>query len=204
MAPLTRLGLATRNLHKVEEIRAFLQERGWTVELVHAGNLPAPGPEETGSTFRENACIKALYYEPRFGCPTFGEDSGLVVPALQGFPGLHSARWGAGRMTQEEKNGHLVEAVRGFPPEKRRAFFVCAAAYVVQGRVLWSTEVRVEGRIASAPAGEGGFGYDPIFLLPELNRTMAQLSRAEKNRYSHRGRALDEWLKWMENRTHGT
>ncbi len=191
------IGVATRNPHKVQEIRHFLETAGLAVEVRSGLDLDIPEPEEAGTTFLENARRKALYYAPRLGCPTLADDSGLVVEALQGFPGVHSARWGSGTMTQAEKNQWIIERLRGLPPDRRRAWFVCALAFAEADRILWETEVRVEGRIAEVPRGEGGFGYDPIFLYPPLGKTFAELTVEEKNAVSHRGRALRAWLEFL-------
>ncbi|MCS7311807.1 MAG: RdgB/HAM1 family non-canonical purine NTP pyrophosphatase, partial [Acidobacteria bacterium] len=175
----------------------FLEVAGLAVEVRSGLDLDVPEPEESGTTFLENARRKALYYAPLLGCPTLADDSGLVVEALHGFPGVHSARWGRGTMTQTEKNDWILDRLRGLPPGQRRAWFVCALAFAEADRILWETEVRVEGQIAEAPRGEGGFGYDPIFLYPPLGKTFAELTVEEKNAVSHRGRALRAWLEFL-------
>jgi XTP/dITP diphosphohydrolase len=195
--PYPVIGLATRNPHKVQEIRRFLEAAGLAVEIRSGLDLDAPEPEEQGATFLENARHKALYYAPLLHCPTLADDSGLAVEALGGFPGVHSARWGHGTMTQAEKNQWIVEQMRGLPPDRRKAWFVCALVFAEADRILWETEVRVEGRIAEAPRGEGGFGYDPIFFYPPLGKTFAELTVEEKNAVSHRGRALQAWLAFL-------
>ncbi|GBC85980.1 dITP/XTP pyrophosphatase [bacterium HR11] len=192
------IGVATRNPHKVREIRYFLETAGLAVEVRSGLDLDVPEPEEHGATFLENARQKALYYAPLLGCPTLADDSGLVVEALHGFPGVHSARWGRDTMTQAEKNQWIIERLRGLPPERRRAWFVCALAFAEADRILWETEVRVEGQIAEAPRGSGGFGYDPIFLYLPLGKTFAELTVEEKNAVSHRGRALRAWLEFLQ------
>jgi len=191
------IGLATRNVHKIREIRAMLARANIPVYIRTARELNVPPPQETGTTFLENARIKARYYARYFQCPTLADDSGLVIPALDGFPGVHSARWGADRMTQEEKNRWIVERLQHRPPEDRTAMFVCALVFADRERILWETEVRVTGQITPEPRGHRGFGYDPIFFYPPAGKTFAEMTPEEKNAVSHRGRALRAWLRFL-------
>lgn len=193
---LPPLLLATGNRGKVREIRAAL--RGVGVELVAldretlAGPVP-PEPEETAESFLANAGLKALHYAAATGLPALAEDSGLEVDALGGEPGVRSARW-LGRDTPYlEKNRRLLELVDERAPGAgtgREARYRSACAVAAAGRILFRSTGVVEGRIARAPRGTGGFGYDPVFELPESGRTMAELTLEEKERISHRGRAL--------------
>ena len=200
MLKIERLGLATRNRHKFEEIKELLQTAGLHLSLRYAAALDQPEPEETGPSFLENARLKARYYGQFFGCPTLADDSGLVIPALGGFPGIYSSRWGNGVYTQDEKNRILVEIMKVFPPEQRNAYFLCALVLYdpATDRFVWEYEARVDGVISEKPAGHRGFGYDPIFFYPPFQKTFAELPLDMKNEVSHRGQALRAWLAWMK------
>lgn len=197
---LPRLLLATGNRGKVQEIRAAL--RGVGVELVAldrealGGPVP-PEPEETAESFLANAGLKALHYAAATGLPALAEDSGLEVDALGGEPGVRSARWLGRDTPYPQKNRRLLELVDERAPGTaaggktgREARYRSACAVAAAGRILFRSAGVVEGRIAGAPRGTGGFGYDPVFELPESGRTMAELTLEEKERISHRGRAL--------------
>nr|WP_253264079.1 XTP/dITP diphosphatase [Geobacillus sp. DSP4a] len=149
-----------------------------------------PDVEETGSTFAENARLKAEAISRRFGCPVIADDSGLVVDALGGRPGVYSARY-AGEDKNDARNiAKLLHELEGVPMEQRTARFHCALAVAIPGRPTAVVEAACEGYIAEAPRGEGGFGYDPVFYLPEKGKTMAELTPEEKNEISHRAKAL--------------
>lgn len=180
----------------MREIRAAL--RGAGVELVPldrealGGPVP-PEPEETAASFLANAGLKALHYAAATGLPALAEDSGLEVDALGGEPGVRSARWLGRDTPYPEKNRRLLELVDERAPGTgtgRGARYRSACAVAAAGRILFRSTGVVEGRIAGAPRGTGGFGYDPVFELPESGRTMAELTLEEKERISHRGRAL--------------
>lgn len=145
-------------------------------------------PEE-GETFAENALAKARAYASASGLLTLADDSGLVVDALGGAPGVRSARFAGADASDEDRFNLLLEHLRDVPPERRRARFVCAIAIAEPTGEARVVEGRVEGYVAREPRGSHGFGYDPVFFLPELGRTMAELSPEEKNRISHRARA---------------
>jgi len=159
-----------------------------------------PGLEEVkedGATFAENACKKAAGYAQATGLWTLADDSGLVVDALGGAPGVNSARFsgaraqGADRKVVDRRNMEkLLSLLQGVPMEKRTARFVCCLCLASPEKVLIETQGTVEGLITPEPAGTGGFGYDPVFLVPELGRTVAQLGDEEKNAISHRGNAM--------------
>lgn len=178
-----RVLLASTNAHKLEELQAlFGQEGAWRFEL-------APTPlevEETGHTFAENARLKAEAYAKAFNEPALADDSGLCVDALDGRPGIYSARYAP---TDAERIAKLLGELNDVPEAKRTAAFVCAMALVFpDGRVI-EVEGRCPGRIADGPKGAGGFGYDPVFFVPEAGKTFAELSADEKNRISHRATA---------------
>ena len=186
--------VATSNPHKLEEIRAILGEVG--VSIVGFDSLPVPieEPEENGETFEANARLKAIYYATRGGRVCLADDSGLEVDALGGRPGVRSARFAGIGATRAERdaanNARLLRELAGVPPENRTARFVCAMCLAdPAGRVLAETRGTFEGVIADVPRGANGFGYDPLLYLPDLGRTSAELSPAEKNARSHRGAA---------------
>jgi len=185
-----RLLLATHNQGKRREWRALLD--GLDVELLLPDDLGLHDDvEETGETYTENALIKARALAAASGLPTLADDSGLEVDALDGAPGVRSARYHLG--TDEVRYRALLKALVGVPEEKRGARFRCIAALVIPGEgdaaCEFTTEGVCEGVIGFAPAGEEGFGYDPVFYLPDRGRTMAELPAEEKNCISHRARA---------------
>ncbi len=188
-APWRCLRIASQNAGKITEIRNRLDTAatGWTIAGVPPGE---PEPEETGETFEENAGVKALEYNRRWGGPftwTLADDSGLEVDALGGRPGVFSSRYAP---TDPERIARLLGELQNTPDAERTARFVCALALVHQGNVVWQGRGTVEGVIAREPKGTHGFGYDPVFFLPGYGRTMAELDTVTKNGISHRGRAL--------------
>jgi XTP/dITP diphosphohydrolase len=183
---LTRLLVATGNAGKLREYREMMSDLPveWlTLKDVGLGGMEV---EETGDTFVANALIKAEAYSKASGLPTLADDSGIAVDALNGAPGVYSARYAP---TEAECRAKLLGTVKDVPTELRTARFVCLIAMVVPDVVTMYTEGRVEGAISYEERGTNGFGYDPIFLLPD-GRTMAELGSDEKNSISHRGRAL--------------
>lgn len=183
-----RVVLATRNPGKIDELRRILAEV-IDVELVGLADLPAlPDVEETGATFADNALLKARDVAQRTGLPAIADDSGLCVDYLGGAPGVRSARW-AGQPSDDARNLALVlEQTAG--AVDRGAHFACAAAAVVPGRGERIAEGEMRGHLVGEPHGEGGFGYDPIFVADGYDVTTAQLSPAEKDAISHRGKAF--------------
>jgi XTP/dITP diphosphohydrolase len=181
------LVVATGNPGKLVELRELLGDLD--LELRSLADLGVPSPEETGKTFAENAELKARAAAVAAKAWALGDDSGLCVDALGGRPGLHSARYAA---TDEERRARLLRELAGVPPERRGAHFFCAAALCGPDGEIFRAEGRVDGSIDTAARGTNGFGYDPLFLPAETpGRTLAELPSAEKNRLSHRGRALD-------------
>jgi XTP/dITP diphosphohydrolase len=175
--------VATTNPGKLREIAGILD--GLEIELVTLAAFPGvPEPEETGETFGENARLKALYYHEQSKLPTVADDSGLEIAALDGAPGVHSARW--------EGTDYAVKFRRIYERGGRasEARFVCRLAMADAGRIVFEAEGIVEGIIADEPRGEQGFGYDPIFFYPPLGRTTAELDRDVKAAVSHRGKAF--------------
>ncbi len=146
---------------------------------------------ETGMTFRENALLKAVSYAQETGLPTLADDSGLEVDALDGAPGVYTARYGGAGLTHEERYLYLLDNLTAVSPPNRTARFRCVIVLVApDGTLLGEAEGVCEGLIAQAPAGNGGFGYDPVFYLPDRQQTMAQVSSKTKHQISHRGRAI--------------
>jgi len=201
MSAKPRLLIATNNLGKVAEFRRLLEGCGW--ELVTPADIGLElEVEEAGQTYAENATIKAEAYAKASGLVTLADDSGLEVDALGGRPGPLSARYAGPDRTDEERVQALLQELTGVPDDKRTARFRCVIAIAApEGRVEL-VEGKVEGRIAHEPRGENGFGYDPVFLLPERGVTTAELPPDEKNAVSHRGAAarkaravLERWLR---------
>ena len=181
--------LATRNQGKVTEISEILASLDVTwLSLGDVGvNYEV---EESGKTFEENAILKVKICARKTGLLTLADDSGLEVDALDGQPGVHTARFGGPGLTQKQRYQRLLESLSSVPWEQRTARFRCVVALGRDQELLGTASGVCEGMIALKPAGMGGFGYDPIFYLPERNKTMAQLQPNEKHRISHRGQAL--------------
>jgi XTP/dITP diphosphohydrolase len=190
-----KLILATANTHKVREMRHLLAGCGWDLEAAHGDVADVP---ETGNTFEENARIKALAVAKATQAVALADDSGLMVDALNGEPGVHSKRWAGAEAEDGDRIAKLLVALHGVPDAKRTAWFVCAACIADANGVLWEGEGRVEGVIALNPVGSGGFGYDPVFYIPECGATMASLTEEEKNAVSHRGRAMFQASAWLK------
>jgi XTP/dITP diphosphohydrolase len=183
--------LATRNASKLAELRRILEASGVDVSVTGLGDYPdMPEVAETGATFTDNALLKARAVVARTGRPAVADDSGLCVDALNGMPGVLSARW-AGRHGDDEANLRLVLAqLADVPADRRAARFACAAALVLPSGREHVTEGTVSGRIIGAPRGTNGFGYDPIFVPGTSELTTAEMSPEAKDAISHRGRAL--------------
>jgi XTP/dITP diphosphohydrolase len=189
--PAPRLVLATANPGKLVELDRILAASGAGAELVSLREFPgAPDVSETGATFAENALLKARAIAAFTGLPAVADDSGLCVDALNGMPGILSARW-AGRHGDDEANLALVLAqLTDVPDDRRGAHFACTAALVLPSGAEHVTEGTVHGRLIDAPRGSNGFGYDPIFVPDGYAQTTAELDPAQKDSISHRGRAL--------------
>ena len=192
-----RFVLATRNLHKLRELEALLEPHRLEA-------LPADVelPPEGGTTFAENALAKSAAAAGATGMPALADDSGIAVAALDGRPGIHSARYAGENATDEENLAKLLQELDG--ESDRRAAYVCALALVEPDGQRKIFEGRCEGRLIDRPRGSGGFGYDPIFVPDddedEAERTMAELPPAEKDALSHRGRAAAQLLRWLAGR----
>jgi len=189
MAKKIPLVIATRNPGKTAEIRDLLA--GFPVEIKNLDDFgPLPVVEEDGKTFDDNAYKKASVTAKILGIPALADDSGLAVEALDGAPGVLSARYAGEHATDDQRCAKLLKEITG--KANRRAAFECVISIAVPSGPALTFEGRCEGLIAERPAGQNGFGYDPIFFYPPLKKTFAQLTREEKSRVSHRGRALSE------------
>lgn len=196
------LVLATRNKGKLVELRRLLSEFDITIKGLD-DFIPIPEVEEDGKTFQDNAYKKAYHTAKLLGIPALADDSGLVVNALNGAPGVMSARYAGEYASDEERYNKLLKEMKG--QKDRSAYFECAIVIALPGGASKFFSGRCEGAITFEPTGEDGFGYDPVFLYPPLNQTFSQISLEEKNKISHRGKAMAELkekfnsvLKWME------
>jgi len=186
---MTDLVVATRNPGKLREIRHLLEGAGIAVRGLE-GFPELPEVVEDGETFAANAAKKAETIARLTGCPCLADDSGLTVAALDGEPGVHSARYAGSQSDDAANNAHLLRELADVPDGRRQAAFCCVMALVLPGRPTVFFEGQVAGSILHAPRGQGGFGYDPLFLVAGFEQTMAELALDEKNRISHRGQAL--------------
>lgn len=182
-----RILIATGNQHKLEEFRQLLADLPYELAGLRDVGIDAE-VAETGTTFEANARLKSDAYSQQSGLVTLADDSGLVVDALDGAPGVYSARYG--NVTGAAQLALVLDQLRDVPLDQRTARFMCVIALAVPGQQTQVVEGRVEGLIAFEPRGVHGFGYDPIFLLPAEHQTMAELSPQHKNQLSHRGRAI--------------
>ena len=190
-----RFVLATHNPGKLREMGEILKDFG--IEVVSPRDLGLTvDVEETGTTFAENAMLKAKAICKEANLPAIADDSGLCVDALNGAPGVYSARYGGEGLDDKGRYMLLLSSLRGVPT--RAAHFACAVACAFPNGDTLTAEGRCDGSIAYAPLGEGGFGYDPVFLLPGTGKTFGQLTQEEKSAVSHRGRALKDFAGKLE------
>lgn len=199
-----KLYLASSNPGKLNEFRSLArvaEESGLEVQLELAPWFHSlPAFEEDAPTFAENALGKTLHYSRAGDGFVFADDSGLVVPALGGAPGVRSARYAGTTATSAERNAKLLAELRGKTESQRAAYFICAIALVEQGQAVAIVTDRANGKILEAPQGKDGFGYDPVFYVPELGKAFAELSAEEKNEHSHRGKAFRRLLALIKDR----
>lgn len=190
--------VATGNQGKLREIRNLLHDLPLTLKsLADFADLSIP-PEE-GESFSENARQKASFMVEKTGSWVLADDSGLVVPSLNGEPGIYSARYAGDDAGDRENNLCLLDKLRNFPAARRQAWFVCVMVLAAPGGDMYQFEGRCRGRIAFSMQGNEGFGYDPLFLLPpDFTRTMAEISLADKQLISHRGDALRQLKQWLQ------
>jgi XTP/dITP diphosphohydrolase len=188
---MPRLLLATNNPAKVREYRSLLKDAGYQLVTPSEAGIHS-SVAETGSSLRENARLKATALAAASGLLTLADDSGLFVDALGGQPGVLSARYAGAQATDRERLDYLLNKLKGVPGEKRTAQFRCVIAITTPGSPVDYYQGQCSGLISLAPAGEGGFGYDPVFYLPRRGKTMAELPPEVKNGLSHRGRAVSK------------
>ena len=193
--------LASTNQHKLTELSAILSQLGFEIALESEYGLDID-VEETGTTFEENSFLKADAVMKASGLPVLADDSGLMVDALDGAPGVYSARYGH-KASDKERTAYLLENMKDVPEERRGAKFVCVITCLFPDGRKIVARGECPGVIARAPHGENGFGYDPVFYLPELGMTYAELPSEQKNAISHRARALQDFCrKYQEVQNH--
>ncbi|MFP4496820.1 MAG: RdgB/HAM1 family non-canonical purine NTP pyrophosphatase [Vulcanimicrobiota bacterium] len=189
--------LATNNEHKVKEISEIMGPlKKLLVTTSELGEMP--DPVEDGSSYRQNAVKKAMHYYHLTGLPTLADDSGIEIEAFDNEPGIYSSRYLGEDLTYEERNKKVLEKMKNVPEEKRSACFRCCCVLVLDENNIRTTYGVLEGRISTEPRGENGFGYDPIFYLPDRNLNLAELSQKEKNKISHRAQAFRKMAKEMK------
>jgi XTP/dITP diphosphohydrolase len=199
-----RLFLASSNPGKLAEYRVLAQTPKPLLPATTAipldllpGFESLPPFEENAPTFAENAAGKALHYSRFCDGLVFADDSGLVVPSLGGAPGVLSARYAGPKASSAERNAKLLRVLHGKSGRDRAAYFVCAIALAQSGRAKAIVTARIDGQVLEAPRGDRGFGYDPVFYVPELEKGFAEISAEEKNEHSHRGRAFRKLLAFL-------
>ena len=191
MAELNTIVLATQNRDKREELQEALSE--FTVKILSLNDFPFIGEiEEVGQTLLENSMIKAKTVHNLTQLPVIADDTGLEVEALNGAPGIYSARYAGEDVTYEDNVNKLLAEMENIPLENRKAQFRTVISFVDKDRELW-TEGTIKGIIGESAKGKNGFGYDPVFFVPELEKTFSELSIGEKNRISHRGLAMKKF-----------
>jgi non-canonical purine NTP pyrophosphatase, rdgB/HAM1 family len=199
MSRVKEVVLATGNPGKLVELRRVIQDAGLAVEVLGLSDVdPYPEPVETERTFEANAFIKAEAAARHTGLPALADDSGLEVDELNSMPGVRSARWAGPERDDAANNALLLAQLAGVPAERRGARFVCALAMVLPdgARYLWRGEM--PGRIAEEERGDGGFGYDPLFLPDGQACTSAELTASQKDAISHRGKAVRAFVAWLQ------
>jgi XTP/dITP diphosphohydrolase len=192
------LVIASSNLHKIREFRAILKAT-CDLELLSLLDFPSYSPpEETGKTFEENATLKAVHAASYLNHWVIADDSGLVVPALQDAPGVYSARYAGNEATDAENRRKLLHEMRNLKDEERNAYFTCSIALAAPEGLKKVVTVICEGSIVKEERGGHGFGYDPVFIKHDYSKTFAELDEDTKNRISHRRKAIDKLLPFLE------
>lgn len=192
-----KIVIATENKDKLEEIQSFLT--GLPLELISQSEFNIKPVEETGLSFIENAILKARHCAKHTELPSIADDSGLAVEALGGAPGIYSARYAGPKANAKDNMDKLLNSISSLEGEDRRAKFYCVIAFVrhFNDPVPVICQAQWEGKILKSPVGDGGFGYDPVFFIPNLNCTAAELAPEQKNQISHRAKALSEFCKQL-------
>ena len=193
-----KLVIATTNIHKIREFRSILKAFP-DLDLLSLCDFPSyVQPEETGKTFEENAALKALHAAQTLNCLAIADDSGLTVPALKGAPGVFSARYAGNQATDADNRKKLLEQIRSLPDEDRNAVFECSIALASPQGIQKITKGSCEGVLLDKERGGGGFGYDPLFVKHGYGKSFAELDETTKNRISHRRKAIDKMLPYLE------
>ncbi|MFC3040042.1 XTP/dITP diphosphatase [Virgibacillus xinjiangensis] len=190
--------IATKNQGKAIEFKELFSKYGINARSLTELDREPKDIDETGNTFQENAALKAEQTAEILSAPVLADDSGLVVDALDGEPGVYSARYAGDQKDDQANINKVLHGLDGVPAEKRTARFICVLAVATPGEETIFRQGICEGHIAHTEAGENGFGYDPIFIPERYEKTMAQLPKAEKNRISHRAKALQELGAWLD------
>lgn len=195
---MTRLVIASRNIHKIREFRQMF--KGFLdLEILSLVDFPSyVAPEETGETFEENAQIKARHAAETLQALVLADDSGLVVPTLNNAPGVYSARYAGEEATDKENRKKLLKALKGRDDFDRTAYFECCLVLASPERFLHQTTGRCEGRIIDEERGNNGFGYDPLFIKNDYDKTFAELDDVTKNKVSHRRKAMEKMMIYLE------
>ena len=194
---MKKILLGSKNKGKIQEFQEAFQDS--QIEILSLNDFSdCPDAPETGNSFEENASQKALFYQEFTGLPSLADDSGIEVDALGGAPGIYSARYAGEPANDSANNQKLLENLEGIPSEKRTGRFVCVLALAKNGQIVQLSRGTAEGIVLEAPRGENGFGYDPLFFVPNLKKTMAELSITEKRQISHRGEALRKFVAWFK------
>jgi len=196
-----KLLIATSNVHKIRELRTMLKAFKFDLLSLHDFPHYVP-PEETGETFRENAILKAVHAAKTLGLYAIADDSGLVVPALGGAPGIYSARFAGTKATDKENRKKLLSAMQDLQDASRQAYFECWLAVASPQGLEKCVQGTVEGMILDQELGSSGFGYDALFIKHEYSQTFAQLKEEVKNQISHRRKALDKLRPYLETLVH--
>jgi XTP/dITP diphosphohydrolase len=190
-----QLVIASRNIHKIREYKNILSSLLHNIDILSLLDFPEyTPPKETGKTFEENAILKAIDAATKLNKWTLADDSGLVVPALNGAPGIYSARYAGEHATDKANRLKLLKAMKNLSDKNRTAYFECCIALSSPKKIEKSTCAYVEGEVTEKEIGGNGFGYDPIFKKHDYNKTFAQLEESLKNRISHRRKAVDKML----------
>ena len=189
-----QLVLATKNRGKVKEFQKYFSPLEIKIVKIDDIIKDLKEPEETGTTFEENAKIKAIYYSKFTDNPVISEDSGLVIPYLNDYPGVYSSRIGK---NDSERINKILNKLNGIEGDKRVAYFVSVLALAEKGKIIKTFSGKVKGYIIKEPRGDNGFGYDPVFYYKPIRKTFAKISSEKKNKYSHRGRAIKKLIKFI-------
>lgn len=193
---MKQLIIATRNQHKFREIQSFLQDQGNRIECVSLLDYPKiPDVDENCLSFVGNALKKAKTISNLTKQPVLADDSGLVVPALSGQPGVFSARYAGQGSTDDQNNQKLLKELKNIPTSERNAYFACALVMYSPSGIFHTSQGQLHGMMIDDPRGKNGFGYDPIFYMPDRKCTLAEVPHEEKIKFSHRTRALEQLLK---------